>query len=141
MLFDRTEKTDAQAAEVSDSAVGVNFLFDYDAKAYVMEAGSPVQVTDRQAVQAWLEYVVRTARGRYAIHPTDFGARLQDMVGLKAPKGFDLSEFNRQLRETVRYLPAIQDISRAVYDGKTIQCTVTLASSAGETTEVITIEP
>lgn len=141
MLFDRTETADAQAAEVSDSAVGVNFLFDYDENSYVMDAGSPVQVTGRQAVQAWLEYVVRTARGRYAIHPTDFGARLQDMVGLKAPKGYDLSEFNRQLLETARYLPAIQDISRAVYDGKTIQCTVTLASSAGETTEVITIEP
>lgn len=138
MLFDRTETADAQAAEVSDSEVGVNFLFDYDAKAYVMEAGSPVQVTGRQAVEAWLEYVVRTARGRYAIHPADFGARLQDMVGLKAPKGFDLSEFNRQLQESIRYLPAIQSISRATYDGKTIQCTVTLA---GDTTEVIAFEP
>ena len=141
MLFDRTETADAQAAEVSDSAVGVNFLFDYDAGAYVMEAGSPVQVTGRQAVQAWLEYVVRTARGRYAIHPTDFGARIQDMVGLKAPKGYDLSEFNRQLQETIRYLPAIQGISRPSFDGKSIQCTVTLASSTGETTEVMRIEP
>lgn len=141
MLFDRTETADAQAAEVSDSEVGVNFLFDYDAKAYVMEAGSPVQVTGRRAVQAWLEYVVRTARGRYAIYPTDFGARLQDMVGLKAPKGYDLSEFNRQLQETVRYLPAIQSISRPTYDGKSIQCTVTMESSTGETTEVMQIEP
>lgn len=141
MLFDRTETVEAQAAEVSDSAVGVNFLFDYDAGAYVMEAGSPVQVTGRQAVQAWMEYVVRTARGRYAIHPTDFGARLQDMVGLKAPKGYDLSEFNRQLQETIRYLPAIQSISRPTYDGKYIQCTVTMESSTGETTEVMQIEP
>lgn len=141
MLFDRTETADAQAAAVSDSAVGVNFMFDYDKMAYAMEAGSPVQVTGRQAVQAWLEYVVRTARGRYAIHPTDFGARIQDMVGLKAPKGYDLSEFNRQLQETIRYLPAIQGISRPSFDGKSIQCTVTLASSTGETTEVMRIEP
>lgn len=138
MLFDRTETADAQTAEVSDSEVGVNFLFDYDANAYVMEAGSPVQVTGRQAVQAWLEYVVRTARGRYAIHPTDFGARLQDMVGLKAPKGFDLSEFNRQLQDSIRYLPAIQSVSRPTYDGKSIQCTVTLAD---DTTEVMQFEP
>ena len=141
MLFDRTETADAQAAEVSDSEVGVNFLFDYDAGAYVMEAGSPVHVTGRQAVQAWLNYVVRTARGRYAIHPTDFGARIQDMAGLKAPKGYDLSEFNRQLQETVRYLPAIQSISRPTYDGKSIQCTVTMETSTGETTEVMQIEP
>lgn len=138
MLFDRTETADAQAAEVSDSEVGVNFLFNYDANAYVMEAGSPVQVTGRRAVQAWLNYVVRTARGRYAIHPTDFGARIQDMVGLKAPKGFDLSEFNRQLQDSIRYLPAIQSVSRPVFDGKSIQCTVTLAD---DTTEVMQIEP
>lgn len=138
MLFDRTETADAQTADVSDSAVGVNFLFDYDAKAYVMEAGSPVQVTGRQAVQAWLNYVVRTARGRYDIHPTDFGARLQDMVGLKAPRGFDLSEFNRQIQDSIRYLPAIQSVSRPTYDGGSIQCTVTLAD---DTTEVMQIEP
>lgn len=138
MLFDRTETTEAQDTEPDESKIGINFLFDYDKKAYVMEAGSPVQVTGRQAVQAWLEYVVRTARGRCAIHPTDFGARLQDMVGLKAPKGFDLSEFNRQLQESIRYLPAIQSVSRPVFDGKSIQCTVTLAD---DTTEVIELEP
>ena len=138
MLFDRTETADAQAADVSNSEVGVNFLFDYDANAYVMEAGSPVQVTGRLAVQAWLEYVVRTARGRYAIHPTDFGARIQDMVGMKAPRGFDLSEFNRQLQDSIRYLPAIQSVSRPTYDGKSVQCTVTLSD---DTTEVMQIEP
>ena len=141
MLFDRTETASGQETEQDGSKIGINFLFDYKKKAYVMEAGTPVQVTDRRAVQAWLEYVVRTARGRYAIHPTDFGARLQDMVGLKAPKGYDLSEFNRQLQETIRYLPAIQSISRPTYDGKYIQCTVTMESSTGETTEVMQIEP
>lgn len=138
MLFDRTETTEAQDTEPDESKIGINFLFDYDKKAYVMEAGSPVQVTGRRAVQSWQEYVVRTARGRYAIHPTDFGARIQDMVGLKAPKGYDLSEFNRQLQESIRYLPAIQSVSRPAFDGKSIQCTVTLAD---ETTEVIELEP
>lgn len=138
MLFDRTETAAGQDTEPDESKIGINFLFNYDKKAYVMEAGSPVQVTGRQAVQAWLEYVVRTARGRYAIHPTDFGARLQDMVGLKAPKGFDLSEFNRQLQDSIRYLPAIQSVSRPTYDVKSIQCTVTLAD---DTTEVMQFEP
>lgn len=138
MLFDRTETDSGQETEQDGSKIGINFLFDYNKRAYVMEAGTPVKVTGRRAVQAWLEYVVRTARSRYAIHPTDFGARLQDMAGLKAPNGFDLSEFNRQLQDSIRYIPAIQSVSRPTYDGKSIQCTVTLAD---DTTEVMQIEP
>ena len=141
MLFDKNETVETETAQGSDAVVMAGFRFDYKTNSYVMEAGTPVEVTGKEAVKAWLEQVIRTAQGRYDIYPSDFGARLQDLVGRKAPKGFDLSEFNRQLRETARYLPAIQDISRAVYDGETIQCTVTLASSTGETTEVITIEP
>lgn len=141
MLFDKTETVETETAQGSDAVVMAGFRFDYKTNSYVMEAGTPVEVTGKEAVKAWLEQVIRTAQGRYDIYPSDFGARLQDLVGRKAPKGFDLSEFNRQLRETARYLPAIHDISRAVYDGETIQCTVTLASSTGETTEVITIEP
>ena len=141
MLFDKNETVETETAQGSDAVVMAGFRFDYKTNSYVMEAGTPVEVTGKEAVKAWLEQVIRTAQGRYDIYPSDFGARLQDLVGRKAPKGFDLSEFNRQLRETARYLPAIQDISRADYDGETIQCTVTLASSTGETTEVITIEP
>lgn len=141
MLFDKTEAVGTESVQASKVIVMAGFRFDYETNSYMMEAGSPVEVTGKEAVKAWLEQVIRTAQGRYDIYPSDFGARLQDLVGRKAPKGFDLSEFNRQLRETARYLPAIHDISRAVYDGETIQCTVTLASSTGETTEVITIEP
>ena len=38
-------------------------------------------------------------------------------------------------------LPAIREISDVTYDGDTIQCTVLLETEAGETQEVIEIEP
>lgn len=141
MLFDKNETVETETAQGSDAVVMAGFRFDYKTNSYVMEAGTPVEVTGKEAVKAWLEQVIRTAQGRYDIYPSDFGARLQDLVGRKIPKGLELSEFNRQLKETARYLPAIREVSRATYDGEAIQCTVTMETVTGETEEVVTIEP
>lgn len=144
MLFELIQSTDDTYEGLPDTAVMTGFWFDYKRNAYVIDAGTPEEVTGVEAVKAWLELVVRTARGRYAIYPSNFGARAQDLIGKKIPsppKGLNLSELRRHLVESSRYLPAIQEISRMTYDGEKIHCTVILDTEAGRTQEVIDIEP
>lgn len=125
MLFDETTVTTSTQAD--DTTVLAGFSFDWQRKQYIMDGGTPQEVTGTAAIEAWLELVVRTAQGRYGIYPEDFGARLQALVGKKLPRGMELSEFTRQLQDSIRYLPAIQEVSRATYDGAAIHCTVTTA--------------
>ena len=137
MLFDTTmEKTVEETAARDEAEMGVAFAFDWQAGCYLMEAGSPVEVTGNRAVQEWMQQVLRTKRERYAIYPTDFGAPVQDLIGQKYPKGFLLSELRRQLSESAAYCPAIQGVSRLENDRDTISGTVTLETPAGETQEV-----
>lgn len=137
MLFDTTAP--AAVAQEAAERVGVGFVFDYETNTYLMNGGTPQEVAGTPAVQAWLRYVVRVQPGRYAIHPEDFGADIKSLIGQKMPKGMDLSEFNRELQSTARYLPVIRQVSQAAYQDGAIQCEVTLYDK-NETEEVITIE-
>ncbi len=143
MLFDALEAATMAAAEPRDPReMGVTFLFDWDNHRYYMESGSPVEVTGTEAVQAWMQQVLRTKQRRYAIYPSDFGALLQDLIGYKAPNGFLLSELRRQLLDSAGYCAAIQEIGKLEWnrDG-TITGDLTLEDPSGESTEVITYVP
>ena len=139
MLFDSAP----QRADVSDpdterdpAVMGRALLFDWEAGAYVMDSGSPAEVTEAGAVKAWINYVVRTRVGRYAIHPADFGCSALELIGRKIPKGYALSELRRELLTSAGYCRGIREISELVYDGETVRCTVTLADG-NEISEVI----
>ena len=126
--------------EVADVLIepGYTLAFDWAAETYNMERGTPAEVNGIEAVKAWLNLALRTPQGRYAIYPSDFGASLYDALGKKLPRGAVLSEIRRQLSESARYCPTIEDISQVVWDGQSITCTITLTNN---TTEVVTIEP
>lgn len=141
MLFDPVPTAEETFAAKSETAITAGFVFDWDNGCYLMEAGSPVEVTGVEAVKEWLQQVIRTRRGRYAIYPADYGCMAQKLMGRKLPKGLDLSEFRRELAESAAYCPAIREISSMTYDGKTISCTVTLETETGVTQEVIDVEP
>ena len=143
MLFDTLEAATMAAAEPRDPReMGVTFLFDWDNHRYYMESGSPVEVTGTEAVQAWMQQVLRTKQRRYAIYPSDFGALLQDLIGKKWPNGFLLSELRRQLLESAEYCAAIQTIGTLDWntDG-TVTGNITLEDPSGESTEVIQYVP
>lgn len=127
------------ATEVPEVLIepGHTFDFDWDAEACVMDYGTPVEVSGVEAVKAWLQLVLRTSQGRYAIYPADFGASLYNVMGRKLPRGAVLSELQRQLQESAAYCPTIQDIGQVVWDGSAITCTITLTN---EQTEVVTVE-
>lgn len=143
MLFEPLPVTEEEQ-KIPETSVMTGFRFDYKQNAYVINAGTPEEVTGVEAVKAWIELVVHTARGRYAIYPSDFGARAQDLIGKKIPsppKGLDLSELRRQLLESSKHLKAIREISRMTYEDSAIHCTVELETEVGFAQEVIVIEP
>lgn len=137
MLFD-TAPAAAEAARAAAVLPGVGFPFDWTSYTYDMGEGTPAEVTGLEAVKAWLEQVVRTRRGRYAIYPEDYGTGAPDLIGRKLPRGYGLSELQRELQESAAYCPTIADVTGVEYDGRAVTCTVTLNN---DTTEVITIEP
>ena len=141
MLFS-TGSSEQAADRAATEGVLTAFGFDWDGeKTYRMEKGSPAQVTETEAVKEWLQLVLRTQAGRYAIYPADFGASLYDLIGKRLPRGASLAELRRQLQASAAYLPEISSIGSVTWDGEKITCSVTLDRDGGEETEVIELEP
>lgn len=142
MLFDTVaQEQEAMTATRPETEIGMGFAFDWQNQRLKMQDGTPVLVYGVAAIKEWVQLVVRTRQGRSSIYPADFGAPVQDLIGQKAPKGYDLSELRRHLAESAAYNPGIRDVGQMRYDGATIQCTLTLEDNEDGITEVIQIVP
>lgn len=142
MLFDAVaQEQEAMTATRPETEIGMGFAFDWQNQRLKMQDGTPVLVYGVAAIKEWVQLVVRTRQGRSPIYPTDFGAPVQDLIGQKAPKGYDLSELRRHLVESAAYNPGIRDVGQMRWDGETIQCTLTLEDNEDGVTEVIQIVP
>ena len=142
MLFDQiAQEQEAITATRPETEIGMGFAFDWDRQQLKMQDGTPVLVYGVAAIKEWVQLVVRTRQGRYAIYPADFGAPVQDLMGHKAPKGYDLSELRRHLAESAAYNPGIRDVGQLSYDGEIIRGTLTLEDNEDGITEVIQIVP
>lgn len=141
MLFNPEQTEEQELLTIPPERVMTGFVFDWETSRYVMEQGTPKEADGTEAVKAWLQQIVRTARGRYAIYNSDFGAPAADLIGRKNPAGFGLSELRRQLTESARYLPAVLEIGALSYDGRTISGAITMKTERGIVTEVIDVGP
>lgn len=142
MLFDAVaQEQEAMTATRPETEIGMGFAFDWQNQRLKMQDGTPVLVYGVAAIKEWVQLVVRTRQGRYSIYPADFGAPVQDLIGQKAPKGYDLSELRRHLSESAAYNPGIRDVGQMRWDGATIQCTLTLEDNDDGITEVVQIVP
>ena len=129
MLFDAADRVTPVVPPdpARPSAVmGRGLVFDWTEKHYLMENGGPVECIGAEAVKAWLEQVIRTRVGKYAVHPTDYGCSALELIGQKIPRGFALSEIRRELLSSAAYCRAIEELSELIYDGERINCTVKL---------------
>lgn len=142
MLFEPEQSGSLPETPAAEPLVGVGFSFDWQAGAYRMEGGTPLEVTGTRAVQAWLEQVLRTERDRYVIYPADFGAPAQALIGRKTPRGMLLSELHRQMQESAARLDVVQDVGQLKQVGSRITGTVALdAGTDGPVTVEVTYEP
>ena len=112
--------------ERAPEVMGRGLVFDWTAGRYLMANGGPVECIGAEAVKAWLEQVIRTRVGKYAVHPTDYGCSALDLIGQKIPKGYALSEIRAELLASAAYCRAIEELSELIYDGERINCTVRL---------------
>lgn len=92
------------------SKIGRSFLFDFKTGRHMVIDGKANETTDLQAVQQWLELLVRTMRDKYTVYQgTGFGTTWEQYIGHRdLPIGFIVSEMEREITEAATKLnPAI----------------------------------
>lgn len=66
------------------TTLGRCFLFDFDKKKHVTKDGKLVECTKQEAIQQWVELLIRTGIQKYAIYRnTDFGLSIDELIGNK----------------------------------------------------------
>lgn len=134
MIFPKSVNA-KEAVETESSAAGISFAFDYATNTFRMVDGSPKQISGSDAVQQWLELLVRTIPGKCAIYDQAFGVDVTKLIGQKeVPSGALLSEIKREITEGAALCPAIDSVTDFGLGEDTVSFTVTLKS--GEESEV-----
>ena len=124
--------------DVQGVQAGRSLEFDFKSKRFVTVNGSPRAISGEAAVRQWLELLVRTVPGRYAVYGDEaFGVDVTGLIGKKtAPSGEILSEIRRQVEEGAALCPAIRSVYGFALDGAALTFTAELEN--GE--EDVTIE-
>lgn len=96
-----------------DIQIKRSFKFNFKTGQHVMENGTPVEITGRDAVAQWLELLVRTRLDKYEVYrDTGFGHTAEKYLGFRElPRGFIESEFKREIEEASKLNPAIASVS------------------------------
>lgn len=102
--------------------------WDFERNRPIFSAGSPLEVTGRDAVKVWCYKALHTVRGRHEIYTTDYGSELQALIGQAYTDDVKRSEAIRYIRESLEpcpYVVAVREISADFSGGTlTICCTV-----------------
>lgn len=112
ITFPETVINEDQTSE--DISVGRSFVFDYVKGQHLIVDGKPKETTEFQAIEQWLELLIRTKLNKYSVYDdTDFGTTLENYKGHRQlPIGFIESELEREIQEACnKYCPAIERIS------------------------------
>lgn len=128
----------AETLEVRETAAGASLAFDCKKKHFELVDGGPRVISGEAAIRQWIELLVRTIPGRYAIYGNEpFGVDTTDLVGKKRlPSGEALSEIRRQVEDGAALCPPIRSVYGFGLEGSALTFTVELED--GE--EVMTIE-
>lgn len=96
--------------QLEDETVKRSFLFDFKEKKFVVDDGVVHETEPIEAIQNWLELLIRTQLDKYRVYEgTGFGNSIENHIGHRLlPVGFIESEFERELKEAATRLnPAI----------------------------------
>ena len=111
-MFPKTQDLTVAVAE-DTAAVGKSFLFDFTAGEFVIRDGKLVECDGMEAIKTWIEKILRTEKGRFAIYSgTDYGCHLEDLiVGSNFSAAFIESELKREVADSLLQNPQITGIS------------------------------
>lgn len=79
------------------------FKYDFSAGDFVLENGTPVVISGRDALKAWIEKCLRTPLNRYLIYKNKtYGANIEDLViGNSYGAGFTAAELKREIENAL----------------------------------------
>ena len=132
-MFPQTQ--DLPSATVADNAtvqMGRSFLFDFSKGDFVVNDGRLVVADDTTAIKVWIEKILRTEKGRYAIYEgLSYGTSIEDLIiGTNYNIAFTESELKREIEEALLRHPQISGISNFILtrevSGVTAEFTVVL---------------
>ena len=116
-MFPQT--TDLQIIAVANSAtatMGKSYIFDFTTGDFIINDGRLVVADDVTAIKVWIEKILRTEKGRFAIYDSlNYGASLEDLIiGTNYHISFIESELKREIEEALFQHPQISSISGLV---------------------------
>ena len=110
-MFPETTEISFMSAEQSDAAMK-NYLFDFEAGDFVVRDGKLVVCDGLEALKVWIEKILRTEKGRFAIYDgTSYGCQLEDLiVGNSYTSAFIESELKREIEDALAQNPHIVSV-------------------------------
>jgi phage baseplate assembly protein W len=111
-MFPKTQDLTVAVAE-DTTVTDKSFLFDFTAGEFVIRDGKLVECDGIEAIKIWVEKILRTEKGRFAIYSgTDYGCHLEDLiVGSNFTAAFIESELRREVTDSLMQNPQIKNIS------------------------------
>ena len=95
--------TEVQQSVEERSSGTKTYLFDFEKGDFVIRDGNLVECDGIEAIKVWIEKILRTEKGRFAIFDdTDYGCHIEDLiVGNNYPIEFIEAELKREIEEAL----------------------------------------
>ena len=119
-LINTTENDEMQ---LSNNHVGRSFAFDYENKCFIFANGNNKDTTQVDAIKQWIELFIRTRSDKFAIYNSDFGVRLDGLLGYRIVNGI------------LNGCPAVVSVTDWVFSKGRFSFTVT--TNTGEEVKII----
>lgn len=119
MMFPKIEtdiKQLLQKTKIQESKkIGKTYQFEYQKKVHMIIDGKFIECTPIEAIEQWIEKVLRTEKNKYRIYTEDeteeFGISISQYVGMRnLPEGFIISELEREITEQLKTHSVIEEV-------------------------------
>ena len=132
-LINTTENDEMQ---LSNNHVGRSFAFDYENKCFIFANGNNKDTTQVDAIKQWIELFIRTRSDKFAIYNSDFGVRLDGLLGYRLPRSYVLAEIKKRIVNGIlNGCPAVVNVTDWVFSKGRFSFTVT--TNTGEEVKII----
>jgi hypothetical protein len=95
------------------ATMGKSYIFDFTTGDFIINDGRLVVSDDVTAIKVWIEKILRTEKGRFAVYEgLNYGTSLEDLIiGTNYSISFVESELKREIEEALFQHPHISSIS------------------------------
>lgn len=91
---------------------GTAFLYDFQKGDFIYKNGAPILVKGKEALNVWIEKIIRTEKFRFGVHKdTEYGVTIDDLIGGHFPRAFTESEISREITESLLKNEYIKNVS------------------------------